>query len=116
MNEGAALRLPGFFRFIIRYVCPAYLAIVLVAWLVHDGWAVVSLQNVPADAVVTFLGSQMSQISFTWGIRILLLVLTLLLNILIYIAWRKGDPATKDTHHKQNMPVGNSDETVKEAN
>ena len=113
MNEGAALKLPKFFRFIIRYVCPAYLAIVLVAWLIHDGWAVVSLQGVPADAMVTFLGCQMSQISFTWGIRIFLLVCAVLLNVLIYLAWRKGDPADhlpKHNIHKQNMPVGDSDD------
>lgn len=111
MNEGAALKLPKFFRFIIRYVCPAYLAIVLVAWLVHDGWAVVSLQGVSPDAMVTFLGHQMSQISFTWGIRIFLLVCTILLNVLIYLAWRKGDPAdVPPTTHKQNMPIGDSDD------
>ncbi len=111
MNEGAALKLPKFFRFIIRYVCPAYLAIVLVAWLVHDGWAVVSLQGVSPDAMVTFLGHQMSQISFTWGIRIFLLICTILLNVLIYMAWRKGDPAdVPPTTHKQNMPVGDSDD------
>lgn len=111
MNEGAAIKLPKFFRFIIRFVCPIYLAVVLVAWLIHDGWAVVSLQNVPADAMVTFLGCEMSQISFTWGIRIFLLVLTILLNVLIYFAWRKGDPADQPpkNHHKQNMSVGNSD-------
>lgn len=108
---GAAIKLPKFFRFIIRFVCPIYLAVVLVAWLIHDGWAVVSLQNVPADAMVTFLGCEMSQISFTWGIRIFLLVLTILLNVLIYFAWRKGDPADQPpkNHHKQNMSVGNSD-------
>ncbi|PWJ68225.1 MULTISPECIES: sodium-dependent transporter [unclassified Fibrobacter] len=113
MNEGAALKLPKFFRFIIRYVCPAYLAIVLVAWLVHDGWAVVSLQGVSPDAMVTFLGHQMSQISFTWGIRIFLLVCTILLNVLIYLAWRKGDPAdVPPTTHKQNMPIGDSDDVL----
>ncbi len=114
MNEGAALKLPKFFRFIIRYVCPAYLAIVLVAWLIHDGWKVVSLQGVSPDAMVNFLGHEMSQISFTWGIRIFLLVLAILLNVVIAYVWRKGGAATKDTTHPQNMPVGNSDEEIKE--
>ncbi|MCF0225511.1 MAG: sodium:calcium symporter, partial [Fibrobacter sp.] len=117
MNEGAALKLPRFFKFIIQYVCPIYLLVVLVAWLVHDGWAVVSLQNVPADATVTFLGHTLSQISFTWGIRIFLLILAILLNVVIFFAWRKGDPADKEpAHHKQNMPLGNSDEAFKEGN
>ncbi|MCQ2092152.1 MAG: sodium-dependent transporter [Fibrobacter sp.] len=110
MNEGAALKLPKFFRFIIRYVCPAYLAIVLIAWLIHDGWKVVSLQAVPADAMVTFLGFEMTQIAFTWGIRIFLLVLAILLNVVIAYVWRKGGAATRETTHPQNMPVGDSDE------
>jgi len=31
-NRGSALRIPRFFRFIIRYVCPAYLIVILVAF------------------------------------------------------------------------------------
>ena len=42
--------------------------------------------NVPADAKVTFLGSEFSQIGFTWGVRGFLLALVVLLNIAIYYA------------------------------
>jgi len=31
-NRGSALRIPRFFRYIIRYVCPAYLLVILVAF------------------------------------------------------------------------------------
>ena len=110
MNEGSALRLPRFFRPIIMYVCPIYLAIVLVAWMIHDGMGVLLLSNVPADAKVTFLGSEFSQIGFTWGVRGFLLALVVLLNIAIYYAWKKNGPARKTTVlHKQNMTVGDSD-------
>jgi SNF family Na+-dependent transporter len=111
MNDGAALKLPRFFRPIIMYVCPIYLAIVLVAWIIHDGMGVLLLSNVPADAKVTFLGSEFSQIGFTWGVRGFLLALVVLLNVAIYYAWKKNGPARKTTVlHKQNMTVGNSDE------
>jgi SNF family Na+-dependent transporter len=111
MNDGAALKLPRFFRPIIMYVCPIYLAIVLVAWIIHDGMGVLLLSNVPADAKVTFLGSEFSQIGFTWGVRGFLLALVVLLNIAIYYAWKENGPARKTTVlHKQNMTVGNSDE------
>ena len=110
MNEGAALKLPRFFRPIIMYVCPIYLAVVLVAWIIHDGMGVLLLSNVPADAKVTFLGSEFSQIGFTWGVRGFLLALVVLLNIAIYYAWKKNGPARKTTVlHKQNMTVGDSD-------
>ena len=110
MNDGAALKLPRFFRPIIMYVCPIYLAVVLVAWIIHDGMGVLLLSNVPADAKVTFLGSEFSQIGFTWGVRGFLLALVILLNVAIYYAWKKNGPARKTTVlHKQNMTVGDSD-------
>ena len=110
MNDGAALKLPRFFRPIIMYVCPIYLAVVLVAWIVHDGMGVLLLSNVPADAKVTFLGSEFSQIGFTWGVRGFLLALVVLLNVAIYYAWKKNGPAeTQANTHKQNMAIGDSD-------
>ena len=110
MNDGAALKLPRFFRPIIMYVCPIYLAVVLVAWIVHDGMGVLLLSNVPADAKVTFLGSEFSQIGFTWGVRGFLLALVVLLNVAIYYAWKKNGPAeTQARTHKQNMSIGDSD-------
>ncbi len=112
MNDGAAMKLPKFFRFILRYVTPLYLAVVLVAWMIHDGMDVVLLKGVSADATVTFLGMQMSQIGFTWGVRGFLFLAALLLNVAVFFAWRKGGPAESATQtHKQNMPVGDSDET-----
>ena len=110
MNEGAALKLPRFFRPIIMYVCPIYLAVVLVAWIIHDGMGVLLLSNVPAEAKVTFLGSEFSQIGFTWGVRGFLLALVVLLNIAIYYAWKKnGSAETQARTHKQNMSIGDSD-------
>ena len=110
MNDGAALKLPRFFRPIIMYVCPIYLAVVLVAWIIHDGMGVLLLSNVPADAKVTFLGSEFSQIGFTWGVRGFLLALVVLLNVAIYYAWKKNGPAeTQANTHKQNMAIGDSD-------
>jgi SNF family Na+-dependent transporter len=111
MNDGAALKLPRFFRPIIMYVCPIYLAIVLVAWMIHDGMGVLLLSNVAADARVTFLGHEFSQIGFTWGVRGFLLALVILLNIAIYFAWRQGGTARLTTIlHKQTKSVGRAGE------
>ncbi len=111
MNDGAALKLPRFFRPIIMYVCPIYLAIVLVAWMIHDGMGVLLLSNVAADARVTFLGHEFSQIGFTWGVRGFLLALVILLNIAIYFAWRQGGTARLTTIlHKQTKSVGRASE------
>ena len=112
MNEGSQLKLPRFFRPIIQYVCPAYLIILLVSFTLTDGLPLITLSNIPADAKVTFLGSEFSQLYFTWGFRGFLLLLVILLNVAIAYAWRKGGTAERGRSAGiQKMPIGNSDET-----
>jgi hypothetical protein len=113
MNEGSQLKLPRFFRPIIQYVCPAYLIILLVSFTLTDGLPLITLSNIPADAKVTFLGSEFSQLYFTWGFRGFLLLLVILLNVAIAYAWRKGGTAERGRSAGiQKMPIGNSDETT----
>jgi SNF family Na+-dependent transporter len=112
MNEGSQLKLPCFFRPIIQYVCPAYLIILLVSFTLTDGLPLITLSNIPADAKVTFLGTEFSQLYFTWGFRGFLLLLVILLNVAIAYAWRKGGTAERGRSAGiQKMPIGNSDET-----
>lgn len=113
MNEGSQLKLPRFFRPIIQYVCPAYLIILLVSYTFTDGLPLITLSNIPADAKVTFLGSEFSKLYFTWGFRGFMLLLVVLLNIAIAYAWRKGGTAEMGRDagiHK--MPLGKSDEYI----
>ena len=113
MNEGAQIKLPRFFRPIIQYVCPAYLIILLVSYTFTDGLPLITLSNIPADAKVTFLGSEFSKLYFTWGFRGFMLLLVVLLNIAIAYAWRKGGTAEMGRDagiHK--MPLGKSDEYI----
>ena len=113
MNEGSQLKLPRFFRPIIQYVCPAYLIILLVSFTFTDGLPLITLSNIPADAKVTFLGSEFSKLYFTWGFRGFMLLLVVLLNIAIAYAWRKGGTAEMGRDagiHK--MPLGKSDEYI----
>lgn len=113
MNEGSQLKLPHFFRPIIQYVCPAYLIILLVSFTLTDGLPLITLSNIPADAKVTFLGTEFSQLYFTWGFRGFLLLLVVLLNVAIAYAWRKGGTAERGRNAGiQKMPIGNSDETM----
>ena len=111
MNDGSRLSLPRFLRPVIRYVCPAYLIVLLVSFTLTDGLPILTLGNVPADAKVSFLGGEFSQVGFTWAFRGFLLLVVLLLNLAIFRAWRKGGTAERgrsESIHK--MPVGNSDD------
>ena len=95
MNEGSRLALPRFLRPVIRYVCPAYLIVLLVSFTLTDGLPILTLSNVPADAKVTFLGAEFPQLEFTWAFRGFLLLAVALLNVAIFRAWRKGGPAER---------------------
>jgi SNF family Na+-dependent transporter len=88
LNEGSHLRLPKIMRFVFKYVTPAYLLLVLGAWMYTDGWATMTLANIRRDEMVSFMGYAMSKVEFIWGVRLFLLVVFLMVNGAIWWAWR----------------------------
>lgn len=108
LNEGAAIKLPRFFRPIILYVCPTYLAVLLVSWLATSGIDVLLLTNVKPDEMVTFLGFELSKITFTWGIRIFLIVITILLNLAIAFAWNSKKAKNGRNSKIKKVEIGNA--------
>jgi SNF family Na+-dependent transporter len=81
-NEGAEIKLPRVFTFIVRYVSPAYLVIVFVAWCV---------MNLPKEAAAIAKGGVPL---FTIAI---ILATGIFLLILINIAGRRWKAETRDT-------------------
>ena len=113
MNEGSQIKLPRFLRPVVRYVCPAYLIVLLVSFTLTDGLPIFALSNVPADAKVTFLGSEFPQRAFTWAFRGFLLLVVALLNVAIFRAWRKGGPAERGRDgHVHAVAVGDAEDSV----
>ncbi|HNQ34570.1 MAG TPA: sodium-dependent transporter [bacterium] len=51
MHAGSDITLPRFYRFIIKYVTPAFLLAILGFWLVQEGMPVIRLHGVPAGNV-----------------------------------------------------------------
>jgi len=77
MHHGADLRVPKFYRFIMKYVTPTFLVIILVSWLIKDGVPVILMKGVPPDDMPYILGT-----------RIFLITLFIALSILVKIAWK----------------------------
>ncbi len=88
--EGSKLRISKPFRFIIRYVCPFSLLILLISWTVHDGMNTLLLTSVPADEMVSFCGHMLLKTHFIWGLRIVLILFVVLVNVAIWYAWKSG--------------------------
>ena len=78
LHAGSDITIPKFYRFIIKYVTPAFLLAILGFWLVQDWLPVMLLKGVSSADLPYVLGTRL-------GLLLLLLVLTLLVKI----SWRR---------------------------
>jgi SNF family Na+-dependent transporter len=77
MHRGADLQIPRFYKFIIKYITPLYLLILLAMWSYQQFWPMLTMQNVsPADK------------PYVWGARLLVFGLLGGTMILVARAWR----------------------------
>ncbi|HQB40025.1 MAG TPA: sodium-dependent transporter, partial [Deltaproteobacteria bacterium] len=90
LHAGASIRLPAFFRLILRWVTPLYLIVLLGAWLATDFGKAILLDGIDPAQQVVFLGATMAKTSFIWLVRGLLLALLLALNLYIHIIWKRN--------------------------
>ena len=78
IHHGADMRVPRVYKFIIKYVTPLFLLIVLGAWFIQEGLPTIMMEKV-AEADKTFV----------FGTRIGLVVLFATLAIFVRVAWKK---------------------------
>ncbi|MCX5750724.1 MAG: sodium-dependent transporter [Candidatus Saganbacteria bacterium] len=78
IHHGAEMKLPKIYKFIIKYVTPLILIVILASWIWQQGLSVILMQGVtPAN------------LPYILGTRIALVGLFLAIAILVKIAWRK---------------------------
>ena len=80
LHSGSDIRIPRFYRFIIKYVTPLFLLLILGSWFVQEGWPTLLLERTPREKV-----------PFVIGTRVLLLDLFAALAFLVWLAWRKRE-------------------------
>jgi SNF family Na+-dependent transporter len=76
MNEGGDFKIPFFFYYIMKYVTPVILMILMIWWFVESALPTLFLQNVPAENV-----------PYIWGSRILMISIAVGLLLLVKNAW-----------------------------
>jgi len=76
MHLGADIRLPHFYRYVVKYITPLILIVILVAWFYQEGLSVILMKNVPA--------SNHAAVLYT---RIMLAFLFVVLCVLVRTAW-----------------------------
>lgn len=78
MNEGGDIRIPQVFYFIMKFVTPVVLFIIMTWWLIKDALPILLLHGV-AD----------NNIPYIWGTRILLIFLAGLILYFVKLAWKR---------------------------
>ncbi len=77
MHHGADLRVPTIFRFIIKYITPLYMLVLLGVWTYQEAIDKLLMKDVPA-----------ANKPYLWGARGLIVVLILLTLWMVRIAWK----------------------------
>lgn len=78
MNEGGDITIPRFFFYVMKYITPCMLLIIMIWWGVNDAIPTLLLSNVKPE-----------NIPFIWGARALMVCLFFGLAYLVHLAWKK---------------------------
>jgi len=82
---GADIRLPRIFYYIIKWIAPAYLLVLLGFWFYQLALPTLRMKGVPPENV-----------PYLWGARIMMLGLQVLFMVLVGIAWRRKKVAERE--------------------
>lgn len=79
INLGAEIKIPAFFKFIIKYVTPTYIGGLLIFWTIDQAIPVLTMQGVAED-----------QLLIRWLSRIMMCGMILVLIIIVKVAWTRN--------------------------
>ncbi|MGB2599359.1 MAG: sodium-dependent transporter [Candidatus Omnitrophota bacterium] len=77
-HHGADMRIPGIYKYIIKYVTPVFLLAVLAAWFFQDWLPIMRMDNISPENAPYIMAT-----------RVGLLLLFLALAIMVKVAWKK---------------------------
>lgn len=78
INKGAEIKIPRFFYYILKYVTPLILFVVMIWWFVQDAFSILMLD-----------GANPENVPYIWASRIFMLILLGGLLTAIHFAWKK---------------------------
>jgi len=78
INKGADIKIPRFFIYIMKYVTPSVLAIILIAWTKQEFFNKLLMKGAPKEDIPYLIGA-----------RVMLFFLLALIVFLVHIAWKK---------------------------
>jgi NSS family neurotransmitter:Na+ symporter len=85
MHHGAELRIPRIFRFVIKYITPAYLLVLLAAWCWKDALPVLTFAKQAGENSPPAAGD----IPYLLAARIMMIAVLAMFVFLVWFAWRR---------------------------
>jgi len=77
MHQGAQMRIPGIYKYIIKYVTPAYLLLLLAVWSYQQFWPTIAMKGIAS-----------ADQPYIWGARGLIIALGAVLVVMVAVAWK----------------------------
>ncbi len=71
IHRGAQLRIPKVYKWIIKYITPVLLLIILGTWVVQQGWATIMMEHVRPEDMSYVLGTRIGLLSLFIGLAVM---------------------------------------------
>ena len=84
LHESAKIKVPGFFRIVIKYITPTFLIVILAVWMVQNWLNVILMKTDPDGNILADANKP-----YVLMIRLVLLALFIFLTIMVYIAYKR---------------------------
>ena len=85
LHAGADIRAPRIFRFIIKYVTPGYLLVILGAWCIRDAIPLLTFAKQAGENAPPAAGD----VPFMIAARLMMVGILVLFVVLVWLAWRR---------------------------
>lgn len=76
MNAGGDFKIPRVFYFIMKFITPLVLFVIMIWWLINDAIPILLLSN-----------AQPENVPYIWGSRLLMFIIALLIILMVKKAW-----------------------------
>jgi hypothetical protein len=85
LHEGADIRLPAIWKFIMTYVTPVYLLVLFSWWAVQEAWPILTMETTAGGAEPT-----PENIPYIVGARLTMVAILVAGAILVRMAWKRN--------------------------
>jgi len=94
LHKGADIKVPRFFKFVFKFITPAYILVILVVWTIQDAVGTFLMKK---GKVVSFATDELEIASrpYRWAVRVLFLLIIIAVVTMVRNIWKKREAGTE---------------------